>query len=56
MFPNGEFVKVFFCFHICRLFEEHKVDQLDMTELTQLEHKLDTTLRQTRKRKVSYVS
>ncbi|KAG5534694.1 hypothetical protein RHGRI_022728 [Rhododendron griersonianum] len=34
-----------------RLFEEHKVDQLDMTELTQLEHKLDTTLRQTRKRK-----
>ncbi|KAF7135824.1 hypothetical protein RHSIM_Rhsim08G0042000 [Rhododendron simsii] len=34
-----------------RLFEEHKVDQLDVTELTQLEHKLDTTLRQTRKRK-----
>ncbi|KAH7852335.1 hypothetical protein Vadar_023617 [Vaccinium darrowii] len=34
-----------------RILEEHKVDQLDVTELTQLEHKLDAILRQTKKRK-----
>jgi len=34
-----------------RLLEEHKVDQLDVTELTQLEHKLDAILRQTKTRK-----
>ncbi|KAE9466389.1 hypothetical protein C3L33_01713, partial [Rhododendron williamsianum] len=49
---NEEYMDYGMALTYCQLlFEEHKVDQLDMTELTQLEHKLDTTLRQTRKRK-----
>ncbi|KAL7170591.1 hypothetical protein ACSBR2_035463 [Camellia fascicularis] len=38
-----------------RHFEEQKIEQLDVAELTQVQHQLDAILRQTRIKKVSFL-
>ncbi|KAL7183815.1 hypothetical protein ACSBR2_026066 [Camellia fascicularis] len=40
-----------FLLHFCKHFEEQKIEQLDVAELTQVQHQLDAILRQTRIKK-----